>query len=187
MQNVITNKDLLILELTKEFAEQISNILTGNFSLENFGTNLKSKADLILKKYHTCKIFNKEMNNKKILVIGNSVVKVEHLIKIANSLGISKESIDFAIGYNEIKNKNILTNIKNKERYSDVLIGPIPHSLSGKEGTASIFGLIEKHKDDYPNIIKLTQKGGKHDILKITKEGFKEGLKASRFLANIKN
>ena len=77
--------------------------------------------------------------------------------------------------------------LRNKEKYSDVLIGPIPHSLSGKEGTASIFGLIEKNKTEYPKTIKLTQKGGKHDILKITKEGFKEGLKATSFFTNIKN
>ena len=106
----------------------------------------------------------------KIVVIGQSSVKVDVLLGIAKKLGIEKDRFEFYLEYKDAKRINF-KNMRWTPSYCVVLAGPMPHSGMSKGDFGSIISAIE-HKDGYPLVVRM----GPPDRLKITKTDFKEKL-----------
>lgn len=105
----------------------------------------------------------------KIVVLGASSVKKEHLLGIAKRLGFSKERFEFA-DFNETKTFNY-RKLQCNNVYSVVLAGPMPHKTSGTGNSSSAIATMEEGFG-YPRIVRLYA----GNELKITKQSFKDCL-----------
>ena len=114
-------------------------------------------------------------NNAKILVIGATRVKVNELRAIAEEMGIPPKRIDFELEYDKIQKYNF-GKLQYSMVYSDVLIGPMPHSTKGKGYSSSFIADTYNYPEKYPNIVKLVA----NNMLKITKISFREALKKTK-------
>ena len=105
----------------------------------------------------------------KILVIGWSNVKIVDLKKVLDSLGIERERVDFELMPEKIKN-----NFNLKKYYTDILIGPMEHSIAGKGDFSSLISKLER---DYANGVgpKVTRICDSNS-LKISKSSFEKAL-----------
>lgn len=106
----------------------------------------------------------------KIVVIGGSQVKEHDLLGIVKSLGLDKNRFEFCLDYKEIESYQF-TKMQWKPNYRLVIVGPMPHSTTGKGESGSTIAEIEKRSNGYPKVIRL----GSND-LKITKTNFKKAL-----------
>lgn len=106
----------------------------------------------------------------KIIVIGQSDVKVDILIAIGKKLGIDKNRFEFYLDYNDAKKFDFRT-IKWNPSYSAILVGPMPHSGISKGDNSSIISTLEV-EEGYPPVVRL----GRTNTLKISKSDFKEKL-----------
>ena len=116
-----------------------------------------------------------DMNKSKILVIGGSMVNKDDLIMTAKKYGIRKEKFEFELDYTRLNNYNF-GKLQNSMIYSDVLVGPMPHSVEGIEEYSSFLAMAEANPKEFPKIIRLEAS----NELKITKESFKNGLLKTR-------
>ena len=101
----------------------------------------------------------------KIIVIGRSDVKAEVLLSIAKSLGLSKERFELHLDYEDGKTFDF------EKTYALIMVGPMPHSGTGKGDSGSIIAKIES-TEGYPPVVRLGTNG-----LKITKTDFRNKLK----------
>lgn len=106
----------------------------------------------------------------KILVIGASQVKEEHLIAVAKDLGINKNRFEFVLSYDEGKKYDI-TRTQYNEKYCLILFGPLPHSGISKGEFGSKIE-VAKQTPGYPPVKMLVA----NEQLKITKYNFKQAL-----------
>lgn len=106
----------------------------------------------------------------KILVIGQSDVKVDVLISIGKKLGIEKDRFEFHLDYDDAK-KFEFRKIQWDPMYSVILVGPMPHSGISKGNNSSVISTIEK-EEGFPPVVRL----GRTNALKISKSDFKEKL-----------
>ncbi len=114
-------------------------------------------------------------SNSKILVIGDSQVNCDILMRVAKHYGISESQIEFILDYDKLKHYNF-EKLKCNTRYSDILVGPIAHKVKGIENCSSFLAMVEANPKDYPKVIRLNNSNG----LKITKTSFQEGLEKTR-------
>lgn len=106
----------------------------------------------------------------KIIVIGRSDVKAEVLLSIAKSLGLSKERFELHLDYEDGKTFDFEKTYW-KPQYTLIMVGPMPHSGTGKGDSGSIIAKIES-TEGYPPVVRLGTNG-----LKITKTDFRNKLK----------
>lgn len=123
-----------------------------------------------------------DINNSKILVVGDSRVNKNDLIGIAKKIGIRENRLEFELDYNRLHNYDF-SNLKNSMTYSDVLVGPLPHKVEGIEGFSSFLSMVDDSPEDFPKVIKLEAS----NELKITKESFKNGLLNTRLFNDLYN
>ena len=116
-----------------------------------------------------------DLNNSKILVVGDSRVSKDDLTAIAKKYGIRDNRLEFEIDYTRLHNYNF-GNLKNSMTYSDVLVGPLPHKVEGIDGFSSFLAMVETCPEEFPKVIKLEAS----NELKITKESFKKGILETR-------
>ena len=116
-----------------------------------------------------------DLNNSKILVVGDSRVSKDDLTAIAKKYGIRENRLEFELDYTRLHNYNF-GNLKNSMTYSDVLVGPLPHKVAGIDGFSSFLAMVETCPEEFPKVIKLEAS----NELKITKESFKTGLLETR-------
>ena len=107
--------------------------------------------------------------NGKIIVIGQSDVKGEVLLSIAKNLGIEKGRLELYLEYEDAK-KFDFRKIRWQPKYSLVMVGPMPHSGSGKGAYSSMIASLES-ESGYPPVVRLGSNG-----LKITKSDFRKRL-----------
>lgn len=115
---------------------------------------------------------SKTMINRKgkIVVIGQSSVKLNKLLAVAKELGFDKNRFEFCLNYNEAKTFPY-KKMQYSQKYSAVLVGAMPHSVKDKGDFSSMITAMEK-QDGYPPVIRM----GSNE-LKITKTGFCNCLK----------
>lgn len=111
--------------------------------------------------YETCK-------DGKIVVIGNSQVKERDLLGIVKNLGLDKDRFEFCLDYDAIETYNF-KKLQWNINYRLVIVGPMPHSTTGKRNSRSTISEMEKPDNGYPKVIRLGSNG-----LKISKSNFKE-------------
>ena len=109
----------------------------------------------------------------KIVVIGASAVDETHLLMTAGKLGVDKRRFEFCLDYDAIQKYNF-RKLQYSEKYRLIMVGPMPHSTTGKSKSGSVIAEMEKHAEMYPRVIRMEAAGTE---LKITKSGFKETLK----------
>ena len=109
----------------------------------------------------------------KIVVLGSSRVKEKHLLKIAEELGIDKNRFEFCLDYDSIQRYEF-SKLKFPDKYSLILVGPMPHSTTGTADSSSAIAEMENRQDLYPRIVRL-HAGRK---LKITEHGFQKVLES---------
>ena len=106
----------------------------------------------------------------KILVIGESDVKVDKLIGVIKALGLRKERFEFCLEYSKAKTYQY-NKLQYNPNYRAVLFGPVPHSSVGKNESGSVIAEMQS-KEGYPRVELLSS----NNALKITKSNFTEKL-----------
>lgn len=109
----------------------------------------------------------------KIVVLGASDVDEAHLLLTAGKIGVDKSRFEFCLDYDTIQKYNF-RKLQYSDKYRLILVGPMPHSTSGKAESGSAIAEMEKHPEMYPRIVRMSAGGA----LKITKSGFKEVLES---------
>lgn len=107
----------------------------------------------------------------KVVAIGESVVREDKLRSIAKRRGISGRDIEFALGYERAKHYPF-SKLRDSLTYRAVLVGPMPHSASGKRDASSTITEMENHPETYPPVIRMHDTNG----LKITNNSFAQAL-----------
>ncbi len=104
-----------------------------------------------------------------IVVIGDSQVKEHDLLGIVKSLGLDKDRFEFCLDHERIKTYQF-SKMQYNPNYRLVIVGPMPHSTTGKGDSRSTISELE-NGSGYPKVIRL----GSNE-LKITKTNFKQAL-----------
>lgn len=105
----------------------------------------------------------------KIVVLGASSVSVSDLENVVIGLGLDKDRFEFNLNYNKLKNYNY-KKLRNNPNYRVALLGPMPHSTTGKSKSGS--AIEELKKNTSLRVEKLTTS----NELKITQSNFKQTL-----------
>lgn len=131
----------------------------------------------------TPQIVTKKM---KILVVGDLRGREGDYIKVAREYGFKEENFEF-VSFDEIKDYPI-EKLRYSDRYSDIIVGALPHKINNIGSNSSLITMLEKEKDAsiYPKLIKVfpNQIQGK---LKFTISAFKEALKETKLIREINN
>ena len=106
----------------------------------------------------------------KIVVIGQTEVKINVLEGIIKSLHLDKNRFEFCLDYNDSKTFNY-KKMQYSPNYRVVLFGPVPHSSVGKGDSSSVIAEM-KNREGYPKVVALSD----GNELKITKTNFKIAL-----------
>jgi len=122
-------------------------------------------VDDLLKKESAYQVYK----TGKIVVIGQTDVKADVLLAVAKKIGLDKNRFELHLEYDDAKTFNF-RKMQWQPTYSLVMVGPMPHSGSGKEEYSSIISALE-HEDGYPPVVRLGSNG-----LKITKSDFRSKL-----------
>ena len=114
----------------------------------------------------------------KILVVGSLAGKVKEFVMNAAKLNIPSTNIEFRSDYDKLTN-NELTKLEYSDKYSDIIFGPIPHSMKGKGEATSIIEYMESRPDRYPRIIRAETLSSQ---LKLTITSFRNAIRKTRYL-----
>ena len=106
----------------------------------------------------------------KIVVIGDSSVKKEHLIAIIKKVELDPDRFEFNLEYDAGKTYNY-NKLKYNSNYRLVIFGAMPHKTKGTGKCSSVIENI-RESDGYPRVEKLWS----NNELKLTKSNFKEKL-----------
>ncbi len=152
-------EDLTQAELTDDYSEIFRNYPIDEYQID---TSSSSKKNMIL-------------------IVGRYIGKKEIYQKAAEEIGIKKDQLEF-IDYDEIKNNNLGKKLKDSKQYSDVIFGPIPHSVRGKKDATSLIEIVENphYQGEYPNCIRATS-NTLGSILKLSKGSFIKSLKKTKY------
>lgn len=104
-----------------------------------------------------------------IVVIGASQVKEHDLLGIVKNLRLDKDRFEFCLDYKAIETFQF-SKMQYNPNYRLVIVGPMPHSTTGKGESRSTISKLE-NGNGYPKVIRL----GSNE-LKITKTNFKQAL-----------
>lgn len=112
----------------------------------------------------------------KILVFGSLAGKKKDFQGVLNKLGINLSNVEFINDYSELKRYSVDT-LRFSTKYSDLLIGPIPHSQTGMGDNSSLIATIKSNPAEYPRV-QLLEANNK---LKITKTNFEKAIISTRY------
>lgn len=155
-------------------------------SKEIFHTTEDSEIDAIMNKYgvtleESAMPINK--NTSTILVLGALKGRKSDYQMTARKLNIPENNIEFVDDYSKMHSFNA-EQLRYSDRYSDIIVGPTPHSIKNKgdfiknKGDfSSIIAMIENNPKEYPKLLKAIA----NNSLKITTSNFKELLQQTRY------
>lgn len=107
----------------------------------------------------------------KIVVMGDSTVKVDKLRSIARKKGFDLDRFEFQLDYDRLKHYDF-GKLRGAMGYTAVLAGPMAHKTLGTERASSYIAQAEQHPDEYPLLIRIETAND----LKITNNSFKKAL-----------
>lgn len=105
----------------------------------------------------------------KIIVVGASDVKQNHLEGVVKEVGLDKNRFEFYLEYEDGIDRKVKSWQYNFN-ISAILVGPMPHSGEAKGDYGSVISALEQ-EDGYPPVFRLGNNG-----LNISKSNFKEKL-----------
>jgi hypothetical protein len=121
-----------------------------------------------------------DSTSARILVLAFSFHSVDDLKKAAKYYGIDPQRIDFQ----EFKSSFNYGTLEYSARYSDVIIGPVPHKGVNIGDASSFLAAVEAHPENYPKVQRMTDSSGN---LKVSKHGFEECLMKTKFYSDKMN
>ena len=140
--------------------EEIIDAVTAKISVANRMGELESLLEswglqeLIDPVPETSASFYDTRKDGKIVVIGESQVKERDLLGIVKNLKLDKDRFEFCLDYDAIE----IYNFKKLQwdiNYRLVIVGPMPHSTTGKGNSRSTISEMEKPDNGYPKVIRL--------------------------------
>lgn len=140
-----------------------------NKVLDKYGFTEKKQS------YQYCNI-----RSSKIIVFGRTEIKQNILDAIAKDLGIHPERIDY-ISYDDTTNYDI-SNLEYSNKYSDILVGPVPHKAKNMGDYSSMIESIEANSECFPPLIRVTDETG---TLRISKTSFKTALSKTQLFKEL--
>lgn len=140
-----------------------------NKVLDKYGFTEKKQS------YQYCNI-----RSSKIIVFGRTEIKQNILDAIAKDLGIHPERIDY-ISYDDTTNYDI-SNLEYSNKYSDILVGPVPHKAKNMGDYSSMIESIEANSECFPPLIRVTDEKG---TLRISKTSFKTALSKTQLFKEL--
>lgn len=175
MSKILNYDDLMIL-MNKLIDKIQTDIFKANASgeLENFIIKLgyKSISNDILPSYNYL-----NFERSKILVLAHNLDKTI-LLQAAKELGIESDRLDLV----EYKSNFDFKTLKRSVKYSDILIGPIPHKVKNMGDASSFLAEYEINPKDYPMVQRIETLARN---LKITKTAFVNCLLNSQYYENV--
>lgn len=120
------------------------------------------------------------VRSSKIIVFGRTEIKQNILNAIAKALGIQPERIDY-VSYDDTTNYDI-SNLEYSNKYSDILVGPVPHKAKNMGDYSSMIESIEANSECFPPLIRVTDETG---TLRISKTSFKTALSKTQLFKEL--
>lgn len=161
----------MLMELEEEISERLKYDLprilinlNGNGRLGDW-LDLMGMGDLL----PVSESVYKPYNTGKIVILGSSSVKERDIFGLVKQLGIDKGRLECCLDYDSTVTFNYKKMMYNPN-YSLILVGPMPHSTTGKGDFSSAVVAMEQ-TEGYPPVIRLGSNG-----LKISKSGIKDAL-----------
>lgn len=112
----------------------------------------------------------------KILVVGElAATKNEYIMK-AKKLHIPESNLEFISDYEKLNRIN-LTRLEYSDTYSDIIFGPVPHSMAGKGKETSMISKMEKESNKYPRVTRAIA----NNELKLSITSFLKAIRATRY------
>lgn len=159
-----------LIDLEEELQFQFSEHLTEILVKLNRTERIEEFLDLIgLSNLLGQKNDFESYKSGKIFVIGGTELTEKVFNAVAKDFGIASDRFEYCLGYKEAK-KFDCRKLQWRPDIAAVMVGPMPHSGSGKGDYSSIITALEK-EEGYPPIVRL----GTNE-LKITKSGFRNAL-----------
>ena len=160
------------------FKDLIDNKIT-QYEYENYE---KQQRESLVKS--TVQDFDLENNNvkdelkrkSKVLIIGQPHISVDEIFIVAKQFGFNKKNLEMYTDYDKMKNLDI-RRFRNTEKYEGIVLGPIPHSVKGKDYD-SVLASILSSTDGYPYWIKCMTESGE---FKMTRTAFEKAMEGIRF------
>jgi hypothetical protein len=118
-----------------------------------------------------------DVRHSKILVLAYQLNQ-DDLRIAAKKLGVDPNKIDFV----EYTSHFDFGKLRYSSKYSDVLVGPIPHMGVNIGGASSFLAAYENVPQEYPKVQRLEDSNG---TLKVTKTSFSERIKTTKYYQEI--
>ena len=106
----------------------------------------------------------------KIIIIGESAINKNIVCGILKEFDIDKDRAELYLEYEDAESFNF-KKLRYNPSYRAVLVGPMPHSTSGKVTHSNVIAEMEQ-ESGYPRVVRLLANQG----LKITKTNLKEAI-----------
>lgn len=157
----------IIDKVTKEIFNASSDLEVDNI-VEKYGITLEDSVMPINKR------------SSVILVLGALQGKKSSYQLIAKKLRIPEQNIEFVDDYSKMHAFNA-EQLRYSDKYSDIIVGPIPHSMKNKGEFSSVVAMVESNPKEYPKLLKAIA----NNALKITNTNFKELLQQTRYYQEV--
>lgn len=167
------------MQYTHKQKSAILQKIIDKISKEIFRATEDSEIDTIMDKYGVTlgeSIMPVNKNTSTILVLGALKGKKSDYQMTARKLNIPENNVEFVDDYSKMHTFNAEL-LRYSDRYSDIIIGPTPHSMKNKGDFSSVITMIENNPKEYPKLLKAIA----NNSLKITNSNFKELLKQTRY------
>jgi hypothetical protein len=114
-----------------------------------------------------------DTRHARILVIAYQI-NIDELRLAARKEKVDTNKIDFV----EYSAQFDFGKLRYSQKYSDVLVGPIPHKVLNMGDASSFLAECEKHPEEFPKVQRLEDSNG---TLKVTKTAFVDKLKMTNY------
>ena len=142
--------------------------------------NTDEEIDCLMKKYDVSMdepcVMPVSKTRSVVLVIGALAGKKSDYQRIAKKLGISDKNIEFVDDYSKMHGFST-AKLRYSEKYSDMILGPVPHRMELLEGESSLFAAVNSNPEIYPKLGLATA----NSALKITLNNFRDLLMKTRY------
>lgn len=112
----------------------------------------------------------------KILVLGDLAGSINSYKLTLKKCGIDERNVIFENDYDKIKRIGV-ARLEYSTEYSDIIVGPIAHKISGIGDNSSFLALVEKEPNKFPRVVKATA----NNTIKLSITSFKDSLLKTRF------
>lgn len=167
---------MLGFEKLSQLIEEVKNQIEIDITVANRSGTLDDylrKIGFLKEEYLYC-----EPHTSKVLVMGQTSVGKSELVKVIKDLGLDPNRFEFILDYNDCKRYPMYT-LRGNTKYSDLLLGPMPHKTNGMGDCSSIIAEIRNNQTDYPKAQVMMANGE----IKITKASFREALLKTQYMA----